>query len=93
MKKGAIGGRQHGNKTCEQQGERGGKGTIDQFSMCWAKVVGKLHVNKYSKQLPPTTLLPLDSGTAITQSAFHNAVKPQQAASAPRPAGEMIGSS
>lgn len=80
------------NKMCEQQGERGGKGTIDQFSTCWAKVVGKLHVNKYSKQLPPTIFLPLDSGTAITQSVFHSAAKPQQAASAWRPAGEMMGS-
>lgn len=30
-----------------------------------AKRVGKLHVNKYSKHLPPTIFLPLDSATAI----------------------------
>lgn len=30
-----------------------------------AKQLGKLHVNKYIKHLPPTIFLPLDSATAI----------------------------
>lgn len=39
-----------------------------------AKRAGKLHVNKYSKHLPPTIFLPLDSAKAFakTQNTVHN---------------------